>query len=101
MTIALFAAMFERLLPLGEHPICSILGAVEHSMKKEELEALLGDGENTPDLGPIEEHLHAVATEFGAARFRGRHVRGENRRIRAELARCPAAGRGWRSSVGR
>ena len=32
-------------------------------MKKEELEAILGDGDNTPDLGPIEEHLHAVATE--------------------------------------
>ena len=37
--------------------------AVEHSMKKEELEAILGDGENTPDLGPIEDYLHAVATE--------------------------------------
>lgn len=32
-------------------------------MKKEELEVILGDGENTPDLGPIEGHLHAVATE--------------------------------------
>jgi uncharacterized protein len=32
-------------------------------MKKEELEAILGSGENTPDLGPIEEYLHAVATE--------------------------------------
>ena len=32
-------------------------------MKKEDLEAILGDGENTPDLGPIEEYLHAVATE--------------------------------------
>ena len=32
-------------------------------MKKEELEAILGDGENTPDLGPIEGYLHAVATE--------------------------------------
>ena len=32
-------------------------------MKKEELEAILGDGENTPELGPIEEYLHAVATE--------------------------------------
>ncbi|MEH2542910.1 MULTISPECIES: DUF1186 domain-containing protein [unclassified Bradyrhizobium] len=32
-------------------------------MKKEELEAILGDGENTPDLGPIEDHLHAIATE--------------------------------------
>ena len=32
-------------------------------MKKEELEAILGDGENTPDLGPIEDYLQAVATE--------------------------------------
>jgi hypothetical protein len=32
-------------------------------MKKEELETILGDGENTPDLGPIEDYLHAVATE--------------------------------------
>jgi hypothetical protein len=32
-------------------------------MKKEELEAILGDGQNTPDLGPIEGHLYAVATE--------------------------------------
>jgi uncharacterized protein len=32
-------------------------------MKKEQLEAILGDGENTPDLGPIENYLHAVATE--------------------------------------
>jgi uncharacterized protein len=32
-------------------------------MRKEELEAILGDGENTPDLGPIEDYLHAVATE--------------------------------------
>jgi hypothetical protein len=32
-------------------------------MKKEELEAILGDGENTPDLGPIEGYLDAVATE--------------------------------------
>ena len=32
-------------------------------MKKEELEAILGDGENTPDLGSIEEYLDAVATE--------------------------------------
>jgi hypothetical protein len=37
--------------------------AVEVSMKKEELEAILGDGENTPHLAPIEDHLHAVATE--------------------------------------
>ena len=32
-------------------------------MKREELEAILGDGENTSDLGPIEDYLHAVATE--------------------------------------
>ena len=32
-------------------------------MKKEELETILGDDENTPDLGPIEDYLHAVATE--------------------------------------
>jgi hypothetical protein len=32
-------------------------------MKKQELEAILGDGENTPDLGPIEDYLDAVATE--------------------------------------
>jgi len=32
-------------------------------MKKQELEAILGDGESTPDLGPIEDYLDAVATE--------------------------------------
>jgi hypothetical protein len=32
-------------------------------MKKEELEAIFSDGENTPDLGPIEDYLHAVATQ--------------------------------------
>ena len=32
-------------------------------MKKQELEAIFRDGENTPDLGPIEDYLHAVATE--------------------------------------
>jgi hypothetical protein len=32
-------------------------------MKKEELEAIFSDGENTPDTGPIETYLHAVATE--------------------------------------
>jgi hypothetical protein len=32
-------------------------------MKKQELEAILGDGENTPDLAPIEDYLDAVATE--------------------------------------
>jgi uncharacterized protein len=32
-------------------------------MKKQELEAILGDGESTPDHGPIEDYLDAVATE--------------------------------------
>jgi hypothetical protein len=32
-------------------------------MKKEELEAILGNGDQDLDLGPIEEHLHALATE--------------------------------------
>lgn len=32
-------------------------------MKKEEFEAILSDGENTPDTGPIENYLHAIATE--------------------------------------
>ena len=32
-------------------------------MKKGELESLLGSGEDVPDLGPIEDHLHVVATE--------------------------------------
>jgi len=32
-------------------------------MKKEELEAIFGDGKSTPDLGPIEGHLFAIATE--------------------------------------
>ncbi|MGB8400900.1 hypothetical protein, partial [Bradyrhizobium sp.] len=32
-------------------------------MKKEELEAILGDGNDELDLGPIEQHLHALATE--------------------------------------
>jgi hypothetical protein len=36
---------------------------MERGMQKEELEAILGDRENTPDLGPIENYLHAVATE--------------------------------------
>ena len=45
-------------------------------MKKQELEAILGDGENTPDLGPIEDYLHAVATEPKAAGFRRRNVHG-------------------------
>jgi hypothetical protein len=32
-------------------------------LHEEELEAILGDDENTPDLGPIEDYLHAVATK--------------------------------------
>jgi hypothetical protein len=36
---------------------------MERGMQKEEFEAILGDRENTPDLGPIENYLHAVATE--------------------------------------
>lgn len=32
-------------------------------MKKEQLEAILSDGETTPDLGPIEDHLHVIATQ--------------------------------------
>ena len=32
--------------------------------EKEGLEALFADGENMPDLGPIEDHLHTVATEW-------------------------------------
>ena len=33
-------------------------------MDKKELESLIADGDNTPDLGPIEDHLHAVATDW-------------------------------------
>jgi len=32
-------------------------------VKKEELEAILGNGEGVPDLGPIEDHLRLVATQ--------------------------------------
>lgn len=32
-------------------------------MKKEELEAILGDDQNTPGLGPIEDYLQTIATE--------------------------------------
>jgi hypothetical protein len=35
-------------------PAPALQHAAEHRMKKQELEAILGDGENTPDLGPIE-----------------------------------------------
>jgi len=47
-------------------------------MKKEELEAILGDGDSTPDLGPIEGYLHAVANGTQAAGFRRRNLRAEN-----------------------
>jgi hypothetical protein len=64
ITIAPFAAMLDRLLRLEEFRSASALQyTAEHSMKKEELEVILGDGENTPDLGPIEDYLYAVATE--------------------------------------
>jgi hypothetical protein len=55
--------MLDRLLRRAPVTASGLQHAVEHSMKKEELEAILGDGENTPDLGPIEDYLHAVATE--------------------------------------
>jgi uncharacterized protein len=56
--------MLDRLLRREEFRSASALQhAAEHRMKKEDLEAILGNGENTPDLGPIEEYLHAVATE--------------------------------------
>src|SRR5215210_8702945 len=35
----------------------------EAGMRKQELESILGQGRNVPDLGPIEDHLHALATE--------------------------------------
>jgi hypothetical protein len=38
-------------------------------MKKEELEAIFSDGEYTPDTGPIETYLHAVATERDLPNF--------------------------------
>jgi hypothetical protein len=36
---------------------------MEVRMKKEDLEAILSDGETTPDLGPIEDYLHVIATQ--------------------------------------
>lgn len=38
-------------------------------MKKEELEAILEQGADRRDLGPIEDHLHALATERGFPAF--------------------------------
>jgi len=38
-------------------------------MKKEELEAILGDGQNDLDLGPIEEYLAALASEQRLTRY--------------------------------
>ncbi len=38
-------------------------------MKKEELEAILGDGQNDLDLGPIEEYLAALASEQQLPRY--------------------------------
>jgi uncharacterized protein len=56
--------MLDRVLLLEDFQSAPALQhAAEHRMKKQELEAILGDGENAPDLGPIEDYLHAVATE--------------------------------------
>ena len=70
-------------------------------MKKEELEAILGDGENPPDLGPIEDYLHAVATERKLPDFAVGMCTLRIRGSRAEIARRPAAGCGWQGIVGR
>jgi hypothetical protein len=76
--------------------------AVEPSMKKQELEAILGDGENTPELGPIEDYLDAVATERKLPDFAvGMCTLRINRGSRTEIARRSAAGRGWQRIVGR
>jgi hypothetical protein len=74
--------------------------AVKHSMKKQELEAILGDGESTPDLGPIEDYLDAVATERKLPDFA---VGMCTLRIEeaAPKLRCSAAGRGWQGIIGR
>jgi uncharacterized protein len=64
MTIAPFAAMLGSPPTIGQTSISIRLQhAAKHSIKKQELEAILGDGENTPDLAPIEDYLQAVATE--------------------------------------
>ena len=70
-------------------------------MKKEELEAILGDGENTPDLGSIEEYLDAVATEPILPDFAIGMCVARIEEARAEIARRPAAGCGWRGVVRR
>jgi hypothetical protein len=54
--------MLDRLLR-EFRSVSGLQHAVEHSMKKEELEAIFADGENIPDLGPIEDYLQAVATQ--------------------------------------
>src|SRR5271169_6876291 len=47
-----------------DHASLSALRRMEDgSMKKEELEAILGNGSDELDLGPIEDSLHVVATE--------------------------------------
>ena len=53
---------------LGDLQLAALTAKHQHrpckrpGMKKEEVEALLGGGENTPGLGPIEDYLHAIAT---------------------------------------
>jgi hypothetical protein len=98
-SIAPFAAMLDRFLRLEQLPFASALQyAAEHSMKKEELEAILGDGENAPDLGPIEDYRRDGAEAAGLCR---RNVHVENRGSRADIARRSAAGSGWQGIVGR
>src|ERR1035438_5851442 len=62
------------------------------SMKKEELEAILGNGSAELDLGPIEDSLHVVATILSrstrAAQASGRW---RNARRRREHAAFPGA----------
>jgi len=70
-------------------------------MKKDELEAILGDGENTPDLGPIEDYLHAIATEADLPDFAIGDMHGENRGVRSDIARPPHQGGRRRGVVGR
>ena len=69
-------------------------------MKKEELEAILGDGENTPDLGSIEEYLDAVATEPILPDFAIGMCVARIEESAPALRRRPAAGGGWRGIVG-
>ncbi|WP_051379168.1 hypothetical protein [Bradyrhizobium murdochi] len=74
--------------------------AMEDSKKKEEFEALLGDGENTPELGPIEDHLHAIATEPDLPDYA---IAVCTARIEeaAPIARRPREGCGWGGVVRR